>query len=103
MRSSISEIKPDGTLVPLPAQQEHILYENSMYICSHIFYTENMTRMAEVYLWCGDGIAESMILDTQIHAKRLAREAGVGQKYVALRYISVHTLTRHQVDAALHH
>ncbi|CAD0106173.1 unnamed protein product [Aureobasidium uvarum] len=75
LRNSIQEIKSDGTLVPLPAQQEHILYENSMYICTHIFYTANMTRMAEVYLWCGDRISESTIQETQVHAKRLAREA----------------------------
>ncbi|KAH0076512.1 hypothetical protein KCU96_g14232, partial [Aureobasidium melanogenum] len=80
LRNSIQEIKSDGTLIPLPAQQEHILYESSMYICTHIFYTANMTRMAEVYLWCGDRISESTILETQVHAKRVAREAGVGQK-----------------------
>lgn len=80
LRNSIQEIKSDGTLIPLPAQQEHILYETSMYICTHVFYTANMTRMAEVYLWCGDRISESTILETQVHAKRVAREAGVGQK-----------------------
>lgn len=81
LRSSIQEIKSDGTLIPLPAQQEHILYESSMYICTHIFYTANMTRMAEVYLWCGDRISETTIHETQVHAKRIAREAGAGQKY----------------------
>ncbi|KAG9977784.1 FMN-dependent dehydrogenase, partial [Aureobasidium melanogenum] len=87
LRNSIQEIKPDGTLIPLPAQQEHILYESSMYICTHIFYTANMTRMAEVYLWCGDRISESTILETQVHAKRVAREAGVGQKSTQLYII----------------
>jgi hypothetical protein len=82
LRASIQEIKSDGTLITLPAQQDHILYEDSMYICTHVFYTANMTRMAEVYLWCGDGISESTIQDTQVHAKRLAREAGEGQKFV---------------------
>jgi hypothetical protein len=80
LRTSIHEIKSDGTLIPLPAQQDHILYESSMYICTHIFYTANMTRMAEVYLWCGDRIAESTIQETQVYAKRIAREAGAGQK-----------------------
>ncbi|KAI4756007.1 hypothetical protein E4T52_11821 [Aureobasidium sp. EXF-3400] len=87
LRNSIHEIKPDGTMIPLPAQQEHILYENSMYICTHIFYTANMTRMAEVYLWCGDRIAESTIQETQVHAKRVAREAGAGQKSTQLYII----------------
>ncbi|THX02630.1 hypothetical protein D6D17_06076 [Aureobasidium pullulans] len=87
LRSSIQEIKSDGTLIPLPAQQEHILYENSMYICTHIFYTANMTRMAEVYLWCGDRISESTIHETQVHAKRIAREAGAGQKSTQLYII----------------
>ncbi|KAI4725146.1 hypothetical protein E4T49_07105 [Aureobasidium sp. EXF-10728] len=87
LRNSIQEIKSDGTLIPLPAQQEHILYENSMYICTHIFYTANMTRMAEVYLWCGDRISESTIQETQVHAKRIAREAGVGQRSTQLYII----------------
>ncbi|KAK6007029.1 hypothetical protein QM012_006037 [Aureobasidium pullulans] len=87
LRNSIQEIKSDGTLIPLPAQQEHILYESSMYICTHIFYTANMTRMAEVYLWCGDRISESTIQETQVHAKRVAREAGVGQKSTQLYII----------------
>ncbi|KEQ67640.1 uncharacterized protein M437DRAFT_36463 [Aureobasidium melanogenum CBS 110374] len=87
LRTSIKEIKSDGTLIPLPAQQEHILFESSMYICTHIFYTASMTRMAEVYLWCGDRISESTILETQAHAKRIAREAGVGQKSTQLYII----------------
>ncbi|KAH0362030.1 hypothetical protein KCU65_g8330, partial [Aureobasidium melanogenum] len=87
LRTSIQEIKSDGTLIPLPAQQEHILFESSMYICTHIFYTASMTRMAEVYLWCGDRISESTILETQVHAKRVAREAGVGQKSTQLYII----------------
>ncbi|KAI5195328.1 hypothetical protein E4T39_08262 [Aureobasidium subglaciale] len=87
LRSSIQEIRSDGNLIPLPAQQEHILYESSMYICTHIFYTANMTRMAEVYLWCGDLISESAIRETQVHAKQIAREAGVGQKSTQLYII----------------
>ncbi|KAI5272445.1 hypothetical protein E4T47_04285 [Aureobasidium subglaciale] len=87
LRYSIQEIKSDGTLIPLPAQQEHILYESSMYICTHIFHTANITRMAEVYLWCGDLISESTIRETQVHAKQVTREAGVGQKSTQLYII----------------
>ncbi|KAI5248368.1 hypothetical protein E4T42_05736 [Aureobasidium subglaciale] len=68
LRYSIQEIKSDGTLIPLPAQQEHIL-------------------MAEVYLWCGDLISESTIRETQVHAKQVTREAGVGQKSTQLYII----------------
>lgn len=82
LRKSIHEITGDGKLIPLPPQEEHILYENSMYICTHVFGSANGSKVTEAYLWAGMGVSEAAIQDAQIFAKRVAKEAGAGQRYV---------------------
>jgi len=84
LRKSIQELTTDGKLMPLPAQEEHILYEDSMYICTHVFGAENGAKVTEVYLWAGAPVSESAIQEAQVVARQIAREAGVGQKYVSL-------------------
>jgi len=34
---TIQEITRDGKIVPLPPGQEHILYEDSIYVCTHTY------------------------------------------------------------------
>ena len=74
LRKQISEITSNGKSVPVPAQQEHILFEDSLYLCTHVFGTAAGHRTTEVYLWCGDGVASSVVEDAQIFAKRTAKE-----------------------------
>ena len=64
----------------LPAQEEHILYEKSIYVCTHVFGTANGSRMTEVYLWAGTGVPESAVEDAQLFAKRVAKDAAPGQR-----------------------
>lgn len=80
LRKTIQEISGDGKLTPLPAQEEHVLYESCMYICTHIFGSATGARMTEVYLWAGAGVPESSIEDAQLFGKRVAKEAGGGQR-----------------------
>lgn len=80
LRKSIHELTGDGKMIPMPAQEEHILYEDSMYVCIHVYGSAECTKVTEVYLWSGLGVSESAIQDAQIFAKRIAKEAGVGQK-----------------------
>ncbi|KAL1302652.1 hypothetical protein AAFC00_003019 [Neodothiora populina] len=87
LRKTIQEITGDGKLTSLPAQEEHILYEDAMYVCTHVFGTAEGTKVTEVYLWAGNGVSESAIQDAQIFAKRIAKEAGAGQRSTQLLII----------------
>ena len=59
LRKQIFEITSNGKSAPVPSQQEHILFEDSLYLCTHIFGSPSCQRMTEVYLWCGDGVSSS--------------------------------------------
>ena len=76
LRKQISEVQNNGKAVPVPSHQEHILFEDSLYLCMHVFGTPAGQRMTEVYLWCGDGASPSMIEDAQLFAKRYAKDHG---------------------------
>ena len=67
------EVTGDGKQSPMPPSQEHILYEDSMYLCVHSFEA-NGSKATEVYLWAGDTVAEAAIEDAQIFCKKVARE-----------------------------
>lgn len=74
LRKQIWEITGHGKSIPVPSHQEHILFEDSLYLCTHIFGTLNGTRTTEIYLWCGSGVAESAADDAQIFARKVAKE-----------------------------
>lgn len=74
LRKQIWEITGHGKSIPVPSHQEHILFENSLYLCTHVFGTLAGTRTTEVYLWCGSGVAESAADDAQIFARKVAKE-----------------------------
>ena len=74
LRKQIFEINDNGKSVPVPPQQEHILFEDCLYLCTHVFGTLAGTRTTEVYLWCGDGVPPSLIEDAQLFAKKVAKD-----------------------------
>ena len=76
LRKQIWEVTSDGKKLPIPSQQEHILFEESMYLCSHVFGSPSGKRTTEVYLWCGDGVAPSVTEDAQVFSRNIAKEAG---------------------------
>ena len=76
LRKEIWEITGDGKKTPVPLQQEHILYEDCMYLCSHVFGTFSGKKTTEVYLWCGDGVSSSSIEDAQLFCRNTAKDAG---------------------------
>jgi len=80
LRKSIQEISGDGKLLSLPAQEEHVLYESSIYVVTHVFGSQTGARLTEVYLWAGATVPEPAVADAQIFAKRVAREAGSGPR-----------------------
>lgn len=71
----IWEITGDGKKQDLPGNQQYILYEGSMYLCVHVF-EKSGDRKTNVHLWCGDEVSEAAIEDTQLFARKVARENG---------------------------
>ncbi|PGH28200.1 hypothetical protein AJ80_00090 [Polytolypa hystricis UAMH7299] len=75
LAKQIWELTSDGKKHDLPANQEYILFEESMYLCVHVFEL-NGSKTAEVDLWCGDGVSEAAVEDVQLFARKVARENG---------------------------
>lgn len=74
LRKQISEVTSNGKSISVPSQQEHILFEESLYLCTHIFGTPSGQRTTEVYLWCGDGVSSASVEDAQLFAKKVAKD-----------------------------
>ena len=70
----IWEINGDGKKQSLPSQQEHILFEECMYLCVQVFQNATGSKSTSVYLWCGDGVSESAAEDAQLFCRKAARE-----------------------------
>lgn len=76
LRMEIWEVTGDGKKITMPSDQSHVLFENSMFLCSHVFGAANGKRTTEVYLWCGSGVSPSSVEDAQLFCRNAAREAG---------------------------
>ena len=74
LRKQIFEVTSNGKSVPVPSQQEHVLFEDSLYLCTHVFGSPSGQRTTEVYLWCGDGVSSSSVEDAQIFAKKVVKD-----------------------------
>ena len=74
LRKQIFEVSSSGKSIPVPSQQEHILFEERLYLCTHIFGTPSGQRTTEVYLWCGDGVSSASVEDAQLFAKKVAKD-----------------------------
>ncbi|KAL8852581.1 MAG: hypothetical protein Q9221_002577 [Calogaya cf. arnoldii] len=76
LRKQLWEVTAGGKLISVSSVQSHILFEESLYICHHVFGSLSGTRSTEVYLWCGDGVATSAVEDAQIFARKEAKDHG---------------------------
>ncbi|KAL8675605.1 MAG: hypothetical protein Q9168_000117 [Polycauliona sp. 1 TL-2023] len=76
VRRLLGEVTPGGKLISVPTDKSHILFEESLYICHHVFGGLSGTRNTEVYLWCGEGVATSAVEDAQIFARKEAKDHG---------------------------
>ena len=83
LRKQIFEVTSNGKSVPVPSQQEHILFEDSLYLCTHVFGSPSGQRTTEVYLWCGDGVSSSSVEDAQIFAKKVVKD--INGKFIFLQ------------------
>lgn len=76
LNMTICEITGNGKKEPMPAQQEHILFEDSMYLCVHAFQPESGSKSTEAHLWVGDAVSEAAVEDAQLFCRKIARENG---------------------------
>ncbi len=74
LRKQIQEVTGDGRLTSIPMQEEHILFQDSMYLCTHVYSDARGGRHTDVYLWAGNGVAEPTLEDVQLFAKNHARQ-----------------------------
>lgn len=71
---AIHEITGDGRKTPMPPHQEHILYEESMYLLVHNYSRDGGATSSEVHLWCGDRVSDAAVEDAQLFCRKDARE-----------------------------
>ncbi|KAF2011153.1 hypothetical protein BU24DRAFT_355539 [Aaosphaeria arxii CBS 175.79] len=74
LRKQIQEITGDGKLLSVPMAEEHVLYQDSMYVCTHIFGDSKGARNTEVYLWSGNGVADATLEDVQLFGRNIAKQ-----------------------------
>jgi Domain of unknown function (DUF4045) len=74
LKTQVWEINADGKKQDLPPQQEHILFEDCMYLCVHSFESPAGSNVTEVYLWSGDRVGEAAVEDAQLFCRKMARE-----------------------------
>ncbi|KAI9892447.1 MAG: hypothetical protein M1814_001404 [Vezdaea aestivalis] len=75
IRKQIWTISGDGrTSPPLPASNEHILFDSLMYICTHTMRLESGKDLTETYLWVGHAVPTPAMEDARLFARKAARE-----------------------------
>jgi Domain of unknown function (DUF4045) len=76
LRMQMWEVNGDGKRQDMPPQQEHIIFEESMYLCVHSLENARGSKSTEAFLWCGDGVGEAAVEDAQLFCRKIARENG---------------------------
>lgn len=74
LSKQIWEVTGDGKRTAMPPQQEHILFEECMYLCVHTMQPPTGAKITETYLWCGDEVPEAAVEDAQLFCRKVARE-----------------------------
>ena len=75
LRKQIWQLSGDGKKTSIASHQEHILYGDNMYLCTHVFGSGELgTRKTEVYLWHGEAVPSSAIEDAQLFARKTAKD-----------------------------
>lgn len=67
------EVMGNGQKNALSPGQEHVLYEDCMYLVIHNFEQAGK-KATEAYLWTGDAVSSSALEDAQLFCRKVARE-----------------------------
>ncbi|KAL1651565.1 hypothetical protein SLS61_005518 [Didymella pomorum] len=73
-KSEFYEITGDGKMLSVATHEQHMLFQDSMYICTHVYTDSKGLKNTDVYLWAGNGVAESNIEDAQLFASSHAKQ-----------------------------
>lgn len=73
-KSEFYEITSDGKMLSVASHEQHMLFQDSMYICTHVYTDSKGAKNTDVYLWAGNGVAESNIEDAQLFASSHAKQ-----------------------------
>lgn len=76
LRSSLYQIFSDGKKQLVPSHQERILFEENLYLCTHIFGNTAGRKTIEIYLWRGDQVTNAIVEETMAFAEREAKSSG---------------------------
>ncbi|KAL2436923.1 hypothetical protein ABEF94_015498 [Exophiala dermatitidis] len=74
LSNQIWQVTGNGKKTAMPPQQEHILFEDCMYLCVHTMQSPNGSSLVDVYLWCGDEVPAAAIEDAQLFCRKVARD-----------------------------
>ncbi|KAI9726452.1 MAG: hypothetical protein M1828_001274 [Chrysothrix sp. TS-e1954] len=74
LRKTINEISADGITSPMPANQEHVLYSNAMYLCTHVYGDSRGARITDVYLWTGASVSSPSLKSVEPFARKTAKD-----------------------------
>ena len=75
VKFDVWEVTGDGKVQAVETGREHILFDENMYMCLHIFEDTSGNQGAEFYLWSGNQVSRAAIDDAQIFAKKMAKES----------------------------
>ena len=73
-KQEIVEITGDGKTLSIATHEQHMLFQDTMYLCTHVYTDPKGTKNTDVYLWAGNGMAESNIEDAQLFARNHAKQ-----------------------------
>ncbi|KAI5302880.1 hypothetical protein KEM56_000251, partial [Ascosphaera pollenicola] len=74
LSTQLWELQGHGKKRSLPVNQEHILFEESMYLLVHTFEDSSGAKAVQTVLWVGDEVNESAFEDAQLFARKVAKE-----------------------------
>jgi hypothetical protein len=74
-KMTMKEIYGSGLVTTIPVQEQHILFQESMYIITHYFEDSQSAKHTEVYLWAGNDVADATLDDAHLFARAEAKQA----------------------------
>ncbi|KAF8473546.1 hypothetical protein BDZ91DRAFT_714907 [Kalaharituber pfeilii] len=74
VKLDVWEVTGNGKVQAVGQGKEHILYDENMYMCLHIYEKPDGQKDAEFYLWSGNQVAPTAVDDAQAFAQKMAEE-----------------------------
>lgn len=76
LSSSLFLLSSNGRKTLVPSHQEHVLFEQNMYLCFHTFNNAAAKKTVEAYHWVGDDVALSNVKSIEALIQKEAKSAG---------------------------